>query len=100
MQFLDTNVLLRYFTRDVERGKERVEMSLPVIFETIFTLQQYYRVPLPQIKDLLLPILRMRRLRFPSKSVYSGQMANEVMTKRIELPLLIYGYLVSPLSAD
>jgi hypothetical protein len=51
----------------IERGEEWVEMSLPVIVETIFTLQRCYRVPLPQIKDLLLPILRMRRLRLPSK---------------------------------
>jgi predicted nucleic acid-binding protein len=83
MRFLDTNILLRYFTKDdeakahkalallerIERGEERVETSLPVIFETIFTLERYYHVPLPQIKELLLPILRMRGLRLPAKNL-------------------------------
>ena len=83
MRFLDTNILLRYFTKDdeekaqkalallqrVERGEERVETSLPVIFETVFTLQRHYRVPLPQIKELLLPILRMRGLQLPAKNL-------------------------------
>jgi len=83
MRFLDTNILLRYFTKDdeekaqkalallqrIERGEERAETSLPVIFETVFTLQRRYRVPLPQIKELLLPILRMRGLRLPSKTL-------------------------------
>jgi uncharacterized protein len=83
MRFLDTNILLRYFTKDdedkaqkalallqrIERGEERVETSLPVIFETVFTLQRHYRVPLPQIKALLLPILRMRGLRLPAKNL-------------------------------
>src|ERR671914_1187833 len=83
MRFLDTNILLRYFTKDdeekaqkalallqrIERGEERAETSLPVIFETVFTLQRRYRVPLPEIRDLLLPILRMRGLRLPSKTL-------------------------------
>jgi predicted nucleic acid-binding protein len=83
MRFLDTNILLGYFTRDdeakahkalallqrIERGEERVETSLPVIFETVFTLQRRYNVPRPQIKVLMLPILRMRGLRLPLKTL-------------------------------
>jgi predicted nucleic acid-binding protein len=83
MRFLDTNILLRYFTRDdedkaqhalallqrIEKGEEQVETSPPVIFETVFTLQRHYRVPRPQIRALLLPILRMRELRLPSKNL-------------------------------
>jgi predicted nucleic acid-binding protein len=83
MRFLDTNILLRYFTRDdeekarkalallqrIEKGEEKVETSLPVIFETIFTLKKQYKMPLPQIKKLLLPILRSRGLRLPSKTL-------------------------------
>jgi aryl-alcohol dehydrogenase-like predicted oxidoreductase len=56
MRFLDTNILLRYFTKDdeakahkalvllqrIERGEERVETSLSVIFETVFTLDNFY----------------------------------------------------------
>jgi predicted nucleic acid-binding protein len=83
MRFLDTNILLRYFTRDdeakarkalvllqrVEKGEEKVETSLPVIFETIFTLKKQYKMPIPRIKELLLPILRMRGLRLPAKTL-------------------------------
>jgi predicted nucleic acid-binding protein len=83
MRFLDTNILLRYFTLDdeekarkalallqrVEKGEERVETSLPVIFETVFTLQRQYEVPRPRIKELLLLVLRMRGLRLPSKNL-------------------------------
>jgi predicted nucleic acid-binding protein len=83
LRFLDTNILLRYFTKDdedkarkalallqrIERREERVETSLPVIFETVFTLQRYYRVARPRIKELLLPILRLRGLRLPSKNL-------------------------------
>jgi uncharacterized protein len=83
MRFLDTNILLRYFTRDdeekaqkalallqrIERGEEKVETSLPVVFETVFTLQRRYNVPISQIKDILLPVLRMRGLRLPAKTL-------------------------------
>ncbi len=83
MRFLDTNILICYFSKDdeekaqkalgllqrIERGEERAETSLPVIFETVFTLQRRYHVPRAQIKALLLPILRMRGLRLPSKSL-------------------------------
>ncbi len=83
MRFLDTNILLRYFTRDdeekarkalallqhIENGEEKVETSLPVIFETIFTLQRYYKAPRSRIKDLLLLVLRLRDLRLPAKNL-------------------------------
>lgn len=84
VRFLDTNILLRYFTRDdeekaqhalelllrVERGEEKVTTSSLVIFETVFTLQSFYRVPRGQIKELLLPILTMRGLHLPGKHIY------------------------------
>lgn len=82
--FLDTNILLRYLTRDdihkaqcalslltrVERGEEKVVTSPLVIFETIFTLQSLYKVPRQQIKDLLLPIIALRNLQLSDKGVY------------------------------
>lgn len=82
-RFLDTNILLRYFTKDdeekaqkalallrrIERGEERVETSLFVIFETVFTLQRFYHVPKTRIKELLLPILLLRGLRLSSKNL-------------------------------
>ncbi len=84
MRFLDTNILLRYFTGDdqqkaqraldlllrVERGEEKIITSSLVIFETIFTLQRFYQVPRQRIKELILPIISLRGLYLPGKSVY------------------------------
>ncbi len=82
--FLDTNILLRYLVGDnqqmaeqalnllmrVERGEEKVITSSLVIFETIFTLQSFYRVPRQQIKEQVLPIISLRGLHLPDKSVF------------------------------
>jgi len=82
--FLDTNILLRYFTREdeqkaqlaldllmrVERGEEKVITSSMVIFEAIFTLQSFYKVPRQRIKELVLPIISLRGLHLPDKDVY------------------------------
>ncbi len=82
--FLDTNILLRYFTRDdeqkaqraldllirVERGEEKIITSSLVIFETVFTLQRFYKVPRQRIKELILSIISLRGLHIPGKNVY------------------------------
>lgn len=82
--FLDTNILLRYLLRDneqmaerafnllmrVERGEEKVITSSLVIFETIFTLQRFYKVPRQQIKEHILPIIALRGIHLPDKSVF------------------------------
>jgi len=82
--FLDTNILLRYFTRDdeqkaqqaldllirVERGEEKIITSSLVIFETVFTLQRFYKVPRESIKELVLSIISLRGLHLPGKNVY------------------------------
>jgi uncharacterized protein len=84
MHFLDTNILLRYLTRDderkalsaldlltrIEQNQEKVTTSSMVIFETVFTLQSFYRVPRQQIKELILPIIALRGLQLPGKHVY------------------------------
>jgi len=54
----------------VERGEEKVITSSLVIFETIFTLQRFYKVPRPRIKELILPIISLRGLQLPGKNVY------------------------------
>ena len=73
-RFLDTNVFLRYFTRDdpdkaekafgllarIEAGEETVETALPIIFETVYTLNRFYRVERETVRELLRPILQMR----------------------------------------
>jgi uncharacterized protein len=78
---VDTNILLRYFTRDdeakaqrvlelltrVERGEEKVETSIIVIFETVYTLQRLYAVPRSQIRELLTRVLELRGFQLPNK---------------------------------
>jgi len=84
MRFLDTNLLLRYFTRDdeekaravlellkrVERNEEKLLTSPLVIFETVFTLQSYYKLSREEIKDLLMPILNLRGLRLDFRNIF------------------------------
>ncbi|MDO8690456.1 MAG: PIN domain-containing protein, partial [Dehalococcoidia bacterium] len=84
MRFLDTNILLRYLTRDdeqkgrqalellarVERGEEKVVTFPMVIFETVFTLQKRYQVPRERIRDSLGDIISMRGLELPNKRLY------------------------------
>lgn len=82
--FLDTNILLRYLTRDdeqkaqrafdllikVEQGEEKVITSSLVIFETVFTLQSFYKVPRTQIRELITSIISLRGLHLAGKNVY------------------------------
>ena len=82
--FLDTNILLRFLTRDdeqkaqqalnllmrIERSEEKVITSPLVIFETIYTLQSFYKVPRQHIKEQVLAIISLRSLHLPDKSLY------------------------------
>jgi predicted nucleic acid-binding protein len=82
--FLDTNILLRFLTRDderkarcalelltrVERGEEKVITSPLVIFETVYTLQSFYKVPRQTIKEQVLAIISMRSLHLPDKNIF------------------------------
>ncbi len=83
-RFVDTNLFLRYFTKDdeekaervlallqkVEGGEERLITSPLVIFEMIFTLEKFYKVPRDEIRELILPILALKELEIPHKPVY------------------------------
>ena len=83
VRFLDTNILLRYFTRDDEekagraltlllrdeRGLERVETTLPVIFETVYTLQRRYGVVRGKIRELVTNVIAIPGVRLPEKDV-------------------------------
>src|SRR5438132_3306073 len=82
-RFLETSVLLRYRTRDeeakaqkalallerLERGEEQARSSAIVIFETVYTLQSFYKLPRTRIRELLLPLINLRGLRLPDKLV-------------------------------
>jgi predicted nucleic acid-binding protein len=94
--FLDTNILLRFLTRDderkarctlellmrVERGEEKVITSPLVIFETVYTLQSFYKVPRQTIKEQVLAIISMRSLQLPDKNIFY-QAFNFYVTKNI-----------------
>ena len=82
--FLDTNVLLRFFTRDdeekasrardlllsVEQRVERLVTSPLVIFETVFILQRSYGVSRSQIQSLVGSVLGLRNLELADKSIH------------------------------
>src|SRR4051812_9922038 len=84
VRFLDTNPLLRYFTRDdedkaakvlsllqkVERNEEQVTTSPMVIFETVFTLQHTYKVARPEIKRLIETVIDLPGVKLPLKTIY------------------------------
>jgi predicted nucleic acid-binding protein len=80
--FLETNVFLRHLTADhpeysprasaffdrIQRGEVVVRITDTVVFETVFTLQSFYRVPRDVIRDSLLSILEMPGIVLPGKN--------------------------------
>jgi predicted nucleic acid-binding protein len=60
---LDTNILIRHFTQDhpdhspkatrylrrIEQGELQARVPLIVVFETVYTLQSFYKLPKDQI---------------------------------------------------
>lgn len=83
-RFLDTNILLRYLTKDdqmkaeaalallmrVEQGLESVDTSPMVIFETVFTLQHRYTMPRDLIREAITDLISLRSLRLPGKQLF------------------------------
>lgn len=81
LPFLDTNVFPRHLVQDhpdhspratlyfdrIERGGLRVETTATVVFETVFTLQSFYKHPRPMIRDNVLPLLRLPGIALPGK---------------------------------
>ena len=80
-RFLDTNILLRYFTRSdpdkaaaarallerVERRQEKVITSALVVFETVFTLERTYKVSKAQVRDMVGDILALPGVQLAGK---------------------------------
>ena len=78
---LDTNILIRHVTNDdptlsprataylkkIERGEIEARITDTVVFETVFVLQSFYRIPRPDIRDHLLPLLELPALRYVGK---------------------------------
>ena len=87
MKFLDTNVILRFLTRDdeqkadaclrlfqrVQRGDEELVTCEAVVSEVVYVLSSAragYGLSHEGIRSRLVPILTLRGLRLPQKRVY------------------------------
>lgn len=86
MRFLDTNVILRYLVRDDEEkaaacrelfqrlndAREEITTCEAVIAETVYVLSSRgtYGLPRSTVRDLLRPVIGMRGLRLPGKSIH------------------------------
>ena len=86
-RFLDTNILLQHLAREdeqkaigcrelllrLERGEEVAAASDIVIFEAVYILQspRHYGLSRSRIRELLEPIIALRGLRLPRKSLYT-----------------------------
>ncbi|MBI2597402.1 PIN domain-containing protein [Candidatus Daviesbacteria bacterium] len=80
-RFLDTNILLRYFTGSgsekalaakvllerIEQSEEKVVISVLVVFETIFTLQRTYKVPKVKIREMVGDVIALRGVQLTGK---------------------------------
>ena len=87
MKFLDTNIILRFLTRDdvekadaclrlfqqVQLGEEELLTCEAVVSEVVYVLSSPragYRLSHEAIRSRLVPILTLRGLRLPQKRVY------------------------------
>lgn len=86
MVFLDTNILIRYLTKDdpekaarayafllqVEQGTTLATTAEAVIAEVVYVLSSktLYNVPRPTIRQRLIAIIDLPGLRLPNKPIY------------------------------
>src|SRR5690348_15818030 len=84
LPFLDTNIFLRHLRQDhpdhspratacfkrIEIGALEAATTHTVIFETVFTLQSFYKVPRADIQNTLLPLLQLPGLNIPRKRLF------------------------------
>ncbi len=86
MRFLDANIILRYLTRDLpekaercltlfqeaDRGKTELTTSEAIIAEVVYVLSSpnLYNLSRDRIRALLTPLLDLKGLRVPSRSLY------------------------------
>lgn len=88
MRLIDTNIFLRYFTKDdeakannvlclfkrLEANQEKATTNLLVIFETIFTLEIFYKVEREKIKKIILPIIDLRGIKLEHKDIIKSSL--------------------------
>jgi len=80
---LDTNVIIRFLTSDkgakyktlysffknLEQGKMRVELKLIVLFQTIFVLKSFYKIPKEHIVGSIMDLLGYKGITIREKQV-------------------------------
>jgi predicted nucleic-acid-binding protein len=80
---LDTNVLIRFFTSDqrkkydklysffesLERGDMHVELKLIVLFQVIFVLKSFYKIPKENISNGLIELLKYKGITIKEKKI-------------------------------
>ena len=85
---LDTNVIVRFFTgnidekfrgvydffQDIEQGKISVELKLIVLFQTIFVLKSHYKVPKGKIVGAMKGLLKLKGLKIIEKKTVVSMM--------------------------
>ena len=88
ISLLDTNVIVRFLTgdtdekfrgvydffQDIEQGKISVELTLIVLFQTIFVLKSYYRVPKGKIVKAMKGLLKLKGLKIIQKKTVVSMM--------------------------
>lgn len=79
--FLETNIFLRHLRQDhadfspratallrrIEQGSLKVRTSDTVIFETVFTLERFYKQTKEAIRDAFLPLIELPSIELPGK---------------------------------
>jgi len=83
ISLLDTNVIIRFLTADkgkkyknlysffqsLENGEMKVELKLIVLFQVIFVLKSYYKVPKKNIAEGMIGLLKYRGITIKEKQV-------------------------------
>ena len=83
ISLLDTHVIVRFLTADrshkykrlysffksLEIGEMRVELKLIVLFQVVFVLKSFYKVPKDQIVEGLLMLLRYKGIALKEKKI-------------------------------
>jgi predicted nucleic acid-binding protein len=83
ISLIDTNVIVRFLTgttdekfkgvykffQDIEKGKISVELKLIVLFQTIFVLKSFYRVPKGQLVKAMKTLLKFNGLKITDKRI-------------------------------
>jgi len=88
ISLLDTNVIVRFLTensnekfkgvynffQNIEQGKIIVELKLIVLFQTIFVLKSFYKVPKKQIIKAMKGLLKFKGLKITDKKTVVSMM--------------------------